>query len=186
MAGVASLPLTKEDYRMLPESGPRYQLIEGELYMSPAPNRYHQVISRNIEFMLLKYLEANPRGELYHAPFDVYLSEHDVFQPDIVFVGQENFRMLTDAGVEGTPDFAVEILSPSTAYLDKKSKLRVYARTGLKELWIIDPEPRLIQVYMLQENAGQPVATYSESDSFTSPHFPGLEIHGSKIFRKVV
>jgi Uma2 family endonuclease len=186
MAGVGSSPLTKEDYRMLPESGPRYQLIEGELYMSPAPNRYPQVISRNIGFMLLKYLEANPRGEVYHAPFDVYLSEHDVFQPDIVFIARENFKVLTDAGVEGTPDFAVEILSPRTAYLDKKSKLRVYARAGLKELWIIDPEPRLIQVYMLQENAGQPLATYSEGDSFTSSNFPGLAIHGSEIFKRVV
>jgi Uma2 family endonuclease len=186
MAVSASARLTKEDYRMLPESGPRYQLIEGELYMAPAPNRHHQVISRNIEFMLMKYLEANPRGELYHAPVDVYLSRHDVFQPDIVFVAEENFKVLTEAGVEGTPDFVVEILSPSTAYLDKKFKLQVYARTGLKELWIVDPEPRLIQVYMLQENATQPQATYSECDSFTSPHFPGLEIQGAGLFKRLV
>lgn len=186
MPVTASPRLTKEDYRLLPDSGPRYQLIEGELYMSPAPNRFHQVISRNIEFILLKYLESNPRGEVYDAPFDVYLSEHDVFQPDIVFVAKENFKVLTDAGVEGAPDFAVEILSPTTAYLDKKSKLRVYARTGLKELWIVDPEPRLIHVYRLQENPDQPVATYSERDSFTSPHFPGLEIRGSEVFKRVV
>src|SRR5687767_7360021 len=106
MAVVPSL-LTKEDYRLLPDSGPRYQLIEGELYMSPAPNRYHQIISRSLEFMLLKYLEQNPRGELYHAPFDVYLSENDVFQPDIVFVTKSNYRVLTDAGIEGTPDLVV-------------------------------------------------------------------------------
>ena len=183
---VSAPPLTKEDYRLLPDSGPRYQLIEGELYMSPAPSRYHQVISRNIEFIVLKYLESDPRGEIYHAPFDVYLSEHDVFQPDIVFVAKENFKVLTDAGVEGTPDFVVEILSPSTAYLDKKSKLRVYARTGLKELWIVDPEPRLVQVYRLKENPSQPMATYGENDRFTSPHFPGLEISVAEIFKKVV
>lgn len=183
---VTASRLTKEDYRMLPECGPRYQLIEGELYISPAPNRFHQVISRNIEFILLKYLEAGPRGELYHAPFDVYLSEHDVFQPDIVFVARENFKVLTDTGVEGTPDLAVEILSSSTAYLDKKPKLQVCARTGLKELWIVDPEPRLIHVYKLQEKADQPVATYSEGDVFTSAHFPGLKIHGSEVFKRVV
>src|SRR5689334_3185039 len=127
MPAVRAPKLAKDDYRQLPDNGPRFQLIEGELYMSPVPNRYHQVISRNIAFLLLKHLEKNPLGELYHAPFDVYLSEHDVFQPDIVFVRKKNFDVLTDAGIEGTPDFVVEILSPSNAYLDKQAKLRVYA-----------------------------------------------------------
>jgi len=171
---------------MLPDTGPRYQLIEGELYISPAPNRYHQVISRNIEFMLMKYLEAHPIGEIYDAPFDVYLSETDVFQPDLVFVAKENFGILTDAGVEGTPDCVIEILSPSNAYLDKKSKLRVYARTGVKELWIVDSETRRVQVYDLPQNAETPAAVHGEKDSFRSPHFPGLEIRGSEIFKRLV
>jgi len=82
---IAQAPLlTADDYRLMPETGPRYQLVEGELIMSPAPNRYHQDISRNIEFLLLKYLEKNPIGEVYDAPFDVYLGEHSVFQPDLV------------------------------------------------------------------------------------------------------
>jgi Uma2 family endonuclease len=184
MADVIAPMLTKEDYRLLPDSGPRYQLIEGELYMSPAPNRYHQVISRNIMFMLLKYLEAHPLGELYDAPFDVYLSENDVFQPDLVFVKKENFGVLTDAGVEGTPDFVVEILSPSNAYLDKKAKLRVYARTGVSELWLVDPETRVVQVYHLQADAQKPAATYTEGDAFNSPHFPGLAISVTEIFKR--
>ncbi len=181
---VAVSKLTKEDYRLLPDGGPRFQLVEGELYMSPAPNRYHQVISRNLQFLLMKYLEANPIGELYDAPFDVYLSEHDVFQPDLVFVKQEHFGVLTDAGVEGTPDFIVEILSPSNAYLDKKNKLRVYARTGVVELWLIDPETRTVHVYDLQQNSDKPRATFGEQDTWTSPHFPGLNISGAAIFRK--
>jgi Uma2 family endonuclease len=184
MADVTAPRLTKEDYRLLPDSGPRYQLIEGELCISPAPNRYHQVISRNIVFMLLKYLEAHPLGELYHAPFDVYLSEHDVFQPDLVFVKKENFDVLTDAGVEGTPDFVVEILSPSNAYLDKKAKLRVYARTGVRELWLVDPETRVVHVYHLQADAQKPAATYTEGDTFSSPHFPGLAIRVIEIFKR--
>lgn len=184
MAIVNAPMLTKEDYRLLPDNGPRFQLIEGELYMSPAPNRYHQAISRNIEFILLKYLERHPIGDLYDAPFDVYISENDVFQPDIVFVKQENFGVLTDAGVEGTPDFVVEILSPSNAYLDKKAKLRVYARTGVKELWIVDPETRLAHVYDLQADPERPAATYGERDTFSSAHFPGLVISGAEVFKK--
>ncbi len=184
MAAVRPLSLTKEDYRLLPDTGPRYQLIEGQLYMSPAPNRYHQIISRNIEFMLLKYLERHPLGELYDAPFDVYLSEYDVFQPDIVFVRKENYEVLTDAGVEGTPDFVVEILSPSNADLDKKSKLQVYARRGVNELWLVDPDTQVIDVYYLQENARKPAATYGATDSFRSPHFPGLKISAAAIFKR--
>jgi Uma2 family endonuclease len=184
MAVVQSSLLTKEDYRRLPDGGPRYQLIEGDLYMSPAPNRYHQTISRNIEFMLLKYLEKHPLGELYDAPFDVYLTEYDVYQPDIVFVKKENFKVLTDAGVEGTPDFVVEILSPSNAYLDKTSKQRVFARTGVKELWLVDPDGRSVQVYYLQKDAQNPAANYHKQDTFTSPHFPGLEISGEEIFKR--
>lgn len=169
---------------MLPDNGPRYQLIEGELYVSPAPNRYHQVISRNIEFMLLKYLEPHPLGELYDAPFDVYLSENDVFQPDLVFVARANYGVLTDAGVEGTPDFVVEILSRSNAYLDKTAKLRVYARTGVKELWLVDPETRRVHVYELQNDAQNPRATYQTQDEFTSPYFPALTISVAEIFKK--
>jgi Uma2 family endonuclease len=184
MAVAHTAKLTAEDYRRLPDSGPRFQLIEGELYKSPAPNRYHQVISRNLEFLLLKHLEKHPLGELYHAPFDVYLSEHDVFQPDVVFVKKENFDVLTDAGVEGTPDFLVEILSPGNAYLDKKAKLRVYARVGVQELWIVDPETRTVQVYFLQQDAQMPAATYGEQDTFASPHFPGLVISAAEIFKR--
>jgi Uma2 family endonuclease len=129
-------------------------------------------------------LEQNPRGELYHAPFDVYLSENDVFQPDIVFVTKSNYRVLTDAGIEGTPDLVVEILSSSNAYLDKKAKLRVYARTGVKELWIVDPETKMVHVYDLQKDPQHPAATYVEKDAFTSPHFPGLQISCATIFKR--
>jgi len=98
--------------------------------MAPAPNRYHQDISRNIEFILLKYLEKHPIGKMYHAPFDVYLDDHNVFQPDIAFFSNERESVLTEAGAEGAPNFVVEILSPRTAQLDRVPKRRVYARSG--------------------------------------------------------
>jgi Uma2 family endonuclease len=76
--------LTVDDYRALPETGPRYQLIEGGLYMAPAPGRFHRDISRNLQFELNSYLKANPIGKLYDTPFDVYLDEHNVFQPELI------------------------------------------------------------------------------------------------------
>jgi len=75
-------PLTVENYKLLPETGPRYQLIQGDLYMAPAPNRFHQEISRNLQFELHSYLKRNPIGRLFDAPFDVYLDQINVFQPD--------------------------------------------------------------------------------------------------------
>jgi Uma2 family endonuclease len=176
-------PLTVEHYKNLPETGPRYQLIEGDLYMAPAPNRYHQDISRNLEFILLNYLKERPLGVLYDAPFDVYLSETNVFQPDIVLVFNANLGLLTVAGCEGPPDFVVEILSPKTRRLDLENKKRVYARLGLKELWIIDPEPREVLVYRFWENASEPVERFHEGGIGTNPLLPGLAIELKEVFR---
>jgi Uma2 family endonuclease len=182
MSSAQIAPLTVEDYRLLPEGGPRYQLIEGDLYMAPAPNRYHQSVVINLILIIGNYLLKRPIGKVYVAPFDVYFDDVNVHQPDIVFVSKKN-RILTDAGAEGAPDFIVEILSPKTAYLDKKSKKRVFARSGVKELWIIDPDTKSIHVYYLQQDRDNPVASYGEKDTLTSPHFPGLKFKGAKIFQ---
>ena len=184
MALAQTLLLTAEDYRLMPETGPRYQLIEGELFMAPAPNRYHQDISRNIEFILLKHLEKNPVGKLYDAPFDVYLGEHNVFQPDIVFVANDRLAILTDIGAEGAPNLVIEILSDSTAHLDKKTKLKVYAANGVEELWLVDPETKSVRTYFLRQNADQGAAVYHRNESFTSPCFPGLTISAAEVFKK--
>jgi Uma2 family endonuclease len=183
METATAIPLlTVENYKILPETGPRYQLIEGDLYMAPAPNRYHQDISRNLEYILLDYLEEHPIGKLYDAPFDVYLDEHNVFQPDIVFVSKARLSILADAGAEGAPDFVVEILSPKTARLDRDNKRRVYARTGVPELWIITPETRQVEIYLFGKDAANPIATYGERDSFQSTLFPGLRFDSAAIF----
>ncbi len=179
----ATIPfLTVENYKILPETGPRYQLIEGDLYLAPAPDRYHQEISFNLEYQLRSYIEKHPIGKLYHAPFDVQLDEYNVFQPDIVFISAENSDILTDAGAEGAPDFIVEILSPKTARLDRDNKRRVYATSGVRELWIITPETRQIEVYSLAQDATDPVSTYGEKDIFESALFPGLRFNAAAIF----
>lgn len=173
---------TVEDYLSMPEGGPRYELIEGELLMAPAPNRYHQEISGNIEFILRTYLKKHRIGKLYDAPFDVYLDEINVVQPDILFVSNKKAGVLTDAGAEGAPDLVIEILSPSTMRRDRESKRKVYARTGVEELWLIDPEKRRIEIFELQENARAPRRIIRAEETFTVPRFPGLEISAAEIF----
>lgn len=176
--------VTARDYRSLPPSGERYQLIEGDLYMAPAPNRFHQDVSRTILLRIANYLESHPIGAVYCAPLDVYLNDNNVFQPDLVYIASDNFGVLTDAGVEGAPDLVVEILSAGTAKLDRNPKKRVYAESGVKELWFVDPETTTVSVYFLQENALQPVAIYSSSDRFESKFFPDLVFSVADFFKR--
>jgi Uma2 family endonuclease len=182
MATPQEVLFTAEDYKNLPETGPRYQLVQGDLIVAPAPNRYHQEISGNLEFIFRAYLKEHPIGKVYHAPFDVYLDEHNIFQPDILFVSKERSGILTRQGAEGAPDLIIEILSPSSARLDLDRKRKVYARHGVIELWIIVPETRQVQVYRLQEQPNRPSAIYERTDAFESPLLPALRLEAAEIF----
>jgi Uma2 family endonuclease len=177
-------PLTVAEYRDLPESGPRYQLIEGDLYLAPAPNRFHQDISRNLEVVLANYLSAHPIGVLYDAPFDVYLSDVDVFQPDLLIVLNENRGILTDAGAEGAPDLVIEVLSAKTRQLDLVDKKRTYARMGIRELWIVDPDQKDVTVYRFDQDPIDPVGKFSGQVEVSSPLLPGLTIGLQDVFRR--
>jgi Uma2 family endonuclease len=177
-------PLTVENYKLLPETGPRYQLIQGDLYMAPAPNRFHQEISRNLEFELQGYLKRNPIGKLFHAPFDVYLDEINVFQPDIIVVSNERLGILTEEGAEGAPDLVVEILSPKTRRLDLVNKKQEYARAGVKELWIIDPEARTVTMHRFNLDGSEIVSELDENQTLRSPLLPGWSLSGSALYER--
>jgi Uma2 family endonuclease len=177
-------PLTVENYKLLPETGPRYQLIQGDLYMAPAPNRFHQEISRNLEFALQIYLKHHPVGKQFHAPFDVYLDKINVFQPDIIIVLRESLGILTEEGAEGAPDLVVEILSPKTRRLDLVNKKQEYARAGVKELWIIDPAPRIVTMYRFNLDGSEMVAELDENQGLTSALLPGWSFPGTALYER--
>jgi len=183
-ATVTPRPFTAHDYYRLPEAGPRYQLIEGELHMAPAPNRYHQTISRNIEKILLDFLDDHPLGIVYNAPFDVQLTDTNVYQPDVLFLRQERRSLLTEQGIQGAPDLVVEILSPKTVAWDTGVKRDQFARCGTDEMWIVDPEAREIQVFHLQENADSPQKTVKRDGIFESRVLPGLSIPAALVFQE--
>jgi Uma2 family endonuclease len=176
-------PMTVEDYRATPE-GARYQLISGELVMAPAPSRYHQIIIGNLYLLLRTYLAAHSIGEAYVSPFDVYLTEHDVFQPDVVFVSTERLSILADDGARGGPDLVIEVISPSSAHADKTSKRDTYATAGVREYWLVDPHLRLIHVYDFAQNRTKAVRLVDEDETFESPLLPGLTIPPAEVFRE--
>jgi Uma2 family endonuclease len=176
--------MTRHDYALLPEGAPRFQLVDGEFHMAPAPNRRHQRIVRDLVEEVLSYLKHHPLGELYFAPFDVYLGDIHVFQPDIVFFAKARLGHLTDAGAEGAPDLVVEVLSKKTANLDKGVKKEVYSRFGVTELWLVDPDNEEVQIYRLRENAETPAAVLRKDDTLTTPVFEGLAISLARVFRE--
>ena len=154
--------------------------------MAPSPNLFHQDISGNIFAILRSYLAKNPIGSVHIAPLDVYLSEVNVYQPDVIYVSKAHRSSLTERGIEGAPDLVVEILSPATARYDKGSKRKIYARTGVKELWLVDPELKSIQIYELNKNAETPAATHGVDSNFKSPLFPGLSLKAAAIFKSSI
>jgi Uma2 family endonuclease len=175
--------LTVEDYRATPE-GARYQLIGGELIMSPSPNLNHQQIIWNLSQIFGAFLKKNPIGRAFISPFDIYLSDHDVVQPDFLFVTNARLSILAEDGLHGAPDLAIEVLSPSTAQLDKKSKRILYARHGVKELWLVDPLLLQIQIYDFARDTAKPVHLVEENETLSSPLLPGLTISAAEVFKR--
>jgi len=116
------------------------------------------------------------------SPFDVYLNNENVFQPDVLYFSPENYGVLTDAGCEGAPDLVVEVLSPRTQKIDLGPKKKIYASSGVREMWIIDPEVRRLDVYRLGDSVEEPLIRIEEGDTLTTEILPGLELPGNRIF----
>jgi len=179
---IAAERVSVEDYRAMPEGGPRYQLIGGELHMAPAPNLYHQKVSWNLAKLFSRYLDAHPVGQAFYAPCDVYLDACNVVQPDLLFVANGNLGILGEDGIHGAPDLVIEILSPSTALLDTKTKRAIYARAGVKEFWIVDPTLQQVHLYDFARDAAKAVRLVEDDEAFETPLLPGLTISAVEVF----
>ena len=175
---------TVEDYRAMPEGPPYYQLVEGELIMSPSPNRYHQVVAANIFIILRTHVDRHSLGLVLFAPMDVYLSETTAVQPDVLFVSNVNKHLLADDGIRGGPDLVVEIISPWDGQLEKRRKRALYARHGVKEEWLIEPTLEQIHRYDFTTDAAKPVRIVDSEESFETALFPGLIINATDVFKR--
>ena len=172
---------TYEDYALLPEGAP-YQLIGGKLVMTPAPTTYHQTISTRLLEKFLFFMAGKNLGMIYHAPIDVYLGEKETYQPDIIFIAKDRLHIIEPAKVKGAPDLVIEILSPSTAYYDLKEKFKVYARQGVKEYWIVDPNDQSIEIYQEEEGKFKQIHRIEKEGKVKSKVLPGFEVEISDVF----
>ena len=174
--------LTFQDWLAFPDDGRLYEVVEGELYVTPPPNVEHQRISRELEFCLLQYLRSASRGEVFDAPIGVRLSDDNVVEPDLVVVLAEHADRVGKQAILGVPDLVVEILSPGSAKRDLGIKREQYEASGVQEYWIVDPESRSVEVLTLDRGRYARVGLFRNGDRLASRLLPDLTIDLEQVF----
>jgi len=177
---VAQRLLTYDDLRDTPDDGRRYEIIGGEMRVTPAPSWRHQEISIRLASRFHGFVTQNGLGRIVTAPIDVKLSEHDTVQPDLVFLSNERRHLLRGGAVHGAPDLVVELLSPTTRADDEGRKAELYAGAGVREYWQLDPEYQDVRVYVLHEGRFELVP--QEPGTVRSVILPGLVIDLATLF----
>ena len=175
------IKFTYADYLTTPEDK-RYQLLDGELIMAPAPNEPHQRAHAELGTRLFMFVKQNDLGRVYFAPTDVVLSDTDVVQPDLLFISKERLNIVTHANIQGAPDLVVEILSPSTSQYDNGYKRALYEQHGVKEYWMMGTDPVAVTVLLLGASGFEVIATYGEGDTLTSQTLQGFSVRINDIF----
>ena len=177
--------MTVADLDAFPDDdGKRYELIEGELFVSCAPGLPHQLVLYKLLLRLGNYLEANPIGNLAPGPGAVF-SKYDAVIPDLVFVTNERWNsIIANDRFIAAPDLVVEIVSAGSENRarDLKAKRRLYGKYGVKEYWVVDGENRSILVFRLTGEGLKEVSLLRNDDQLSSPLLPGLELNLSDIF----
>jgi Uma2 family endonuclease len=167
------------------ETDERYELIDGLPYaMSPAPGWFHESVSVEIVHKLRSFLEGKT-CKVFSAPFDVRLNadgaDDTVVQPDVTVVCDRSKLSDKGKGCNGAPDLAVEILSPSSAKMDRIVKYKQYEKYGVREYWLVDPTHKTVEVYTLVSGKYEKAA-YADGDTVPVGVLPGCEVDLATVF----
>jgi Uma2 family endonuclease len=173
-------PYRADDYWILPENEP-VQLLRGRLILSPSPNILHQLITARLYELFIKIADETD-GFAVISPMDTVLSNDTIPQPDLIYVRNDNMGIIEDR-VRGVPDLVVEVLSPSTARVDRLEKLDLYARYGIAEYWIVDPETQVFEFLLLSSEGYR--EQMAQSDQYKSPQFPEVNIDLANFWKVV-
>ena len=173
---------TLEDFLAIPEGYPRYEFWDGELIEMVSPTSRHQIISANLFRLLDAHCQTRDLGIVLTAPLDVTLSRRYIFQPDLLFIAKARAAKLIGERITGAPDLVVEILSPATSARDLNQKRKLYARHGVQEYWIVDPDDQTIEVQRLQGKVLSTLGIYEKGQKLTSPTFKGLSVDIGRVF----
>lgn len=173
---------TYEDYRGLPDDGYRWEILEGCMVREPSPRPLHQFIVGNLFRILDGAAHRDRLGYVLAAPLDVILSEENVVQPDLVFVPLNRLDIIREENLRGAPALTIEVLSPSTAGRDRAVKRKIYEHFGVSEYWVVDPEHRTVERFVLTGDRYAGPMTLAGGDTLTTPLLPGLVIDVQQVF----
>ena len=168
--------LTYDNYCELPNDRNRYEILDGELSVTPAPRTKHQKVLGNLHRLLANYVVANQFGTIFIAPTDVILAPTTVVQPDLIFIGNDRRGIVTERAIEGSPTLLIEILSPTTQRTDRETKAQLYAKYAVPHYWLIDPDQPTIEAYELAGDQYKLIVKAQNAEVFTPSLFPGLTI----------
>ncbi len=178
--------IARADYVLMPEDNRIFNLLGGELRMTPAASLRHQDVVTTLARVLSGFVLENRLGKCWVAAVDVFISDEDIVQPDVLFLESAALERATPKGLEGPPTLAVEVLSPSTRRQDEVEKRALYERFGVPEYWLIDIDRG--EVRILRREAGgesfavELVLAVSRGERLSTPLLPGFELPLSDLF----
>lgn len=177
--------LTYKDYLLFPDDGKRHEILDGEHFVTAVPYLRHQAVVGELLLWIRSFLGRNRFGRIFVAPVDVLLSEHDVVQPDLLFISNERLTVLKERNVQGAPDLVIEVRSAPTRRRDEGLKLGRYARLHVRDYWTVDPSRNVVRVYRRSGDRLRKEAelTAAAGDRLTTPLLPGLEIPLAQVFQ---
>lgn len=181
MSVPAALRFTYGDYLLLDDDR-RYEVVDGELLMTPAPTPHHQQVALTLARRFADFVESRRLGTILIAPCDVVLSEINVFQPDILLISVERRALIEEKKIAGAPDLVVEVLSPSTEQRDRIAKAKQYARFGVREMWLVDPAAKTIEVLVQTAEGFRREGLYGAGQTVRSAILVGLEFPLDSVF----
>lgn len=179
--------LTYDDLLLLPDDGMRHELIDGEHYVTPAPNLSHQSVVVNVTAILCAYLEEHPIGDIFCAPTDVVFDPTNVVEPDVLYFSHDRGKAIfQEQHLTGAPELAVEVASPSTRSRDQTLKFALYERRGVVEYWFIEPDLQTVTVYRRGDGGtfGPPTVHRESSAMLTTDLLPDLQLPLQRIFKR--
>jgi Uma2 family endonuclease len=172
------------DLERMPDDGRRYEIYDGELFEMPSPTLRHQRVAQK----LLRAVEDYERavgGLAVISPIDIVLDDFNVVQPDVVFFTRDRVAALdVQKVIRIPPDLAIEVMSPSSAANDRGRKMRLLARFGVREYWIVDPLENIVERFVREGNDFAKPIVVSEDDALTSSVLPGFEVSAAQIFTR--
>lgn len=184
----SSLRYTSANLETFPDDGKRYEIIDGELYVSKQPHFYHQRVCFNAGTLLELWNNRTEAGVVNVAPGVIFAEDDDV-APDVVWVSNARLSaiLMPDGKLHGAPELMIEVLSPGAAneQRDRDAKLKLYSRRGVDEYWIVDWRTRSMEVYRRDQGELRMIGTFFDKDSFETPLLGDFVCHIADLFKGI-